>query len=533
MTLEQEDIHARFMALGQGAWTTVYENWRSEDSNGGIYCAFAPPSKRPLVVSEPGWNITKGDFRPGFSQYHEGGEWKTTYFPGSMAGDFEPLILVREYYGVVPSTLEVAEQFRLYHNLYWDELTSQFMQPHDDGTSSIAIKLDGNRKVEVRTKLLRQYQAARQLDMLLFVDSVRFGVENEKSPKQQDWASEVLRATRFADNGLVGRVFTRYLGTRVLPSPPIEKAGIWPYEEVDDYYPEFIIGVDEVGDDIRYTCNPDALANYFGANPDAPNYLTPVHFRREVLQKYYEQPELYTVADGNLTCASLWSLRLDNSAETSVVVFLGDLGRDLPKQERDHWRSYNVTPDSSASETFIRRAFLGQFVEPSARDLQVRSRYISLRRSWHESYGWHLFRKPEEADAGLLQRLRLPLNESQAEFEASIRILTQLMVDAINEAKIEELLTNTIANEKGISKLRRWLEQEGYPYVERDIKFLRNLQEVRSKATAHRKGSDYEKVLERIFGHLRGPAAIKTLFDAALTMLTELEEWATRNSADK
>ncbi|MEZ5431153.1 MAG: hypothetical protein R3F31_08240 [Verrucomicrobiales bacterium] len=35
---------------------------------------------------------------------------------------------------------------------------------------------------------------------------------------------------------------------------------------------------------------PGALANYFGANPDALNFLTPVFFRPEVLAKYYADP---------------------------------------------------------------------------------------------------------------------------------------------------------------------------------------------------------------------------------------------------
>jgi hypothetical protein len=40
------------------------------------------------------------------------------------------------------------------------------------------------------------------------------------------------------------------------------------------------------------------------------------------------------------------------------------------------------------------------------------------------------------------------------------------------------------------------MEQEQYPFRERDISFLRRLQRLRSKLVAHRKGSDYSKVLE-------------------------------------
>jgi len=530
MDLSQEDIQAEFEALGSGVWTAVCSDWYSDDTNGGIYCTFAPPEGRSGRLGSPEWDIDMESFYPGFSKHREeNGDWVTTYLPSGRQGDFEPLVLVRTYHGVVPSTVELAEQFRLYHNLYWDDLTSQFFKPNDDGTSTLAAKVSGL-KVAVRTKLIRQYQAARQFDLMLYIDSRRFGSKDDTPPPKKEWATGSLRASLFPSNPemkltLGGRCFTRYLGSKVLPPPPVEKAGVWPYEEEDDYYPDFIIDVDADGGEIRYTCNPDALANYFGANPDAPHYLTPVHFRREVLRKYYDKPELYTVSDGQLSCASLWGIQIDNSAEENVIVFLGDLGRDLPRQERDYWRSFNVSPDSAPSKTFVRRSFFAQFTGPDAIDLQLRSRYISARGAWRDFFGWDLFLEPEEADAGLLQRLRVPLDESQAEFEASIRILTQLFVDAINGKQIQSFLSERRKDEKGISKLQRWLEQEGYPHIERDIGFLRRLQRARSEITAHRKGSNYDKTLNELFGKLRGKTAIQNLFESALLALTGLDEW--------
>ena len=50
-------------------------------------------------------------------------------------------------------------------------------------------------------------------------------------------------------------------------------------------------------------------------------------------------------------------------------------------------------------------------------------------------------------------------------------------------------------NRVPLSKLERWMRQEQYPSVERDIAFLRRLQRLRSKLAAHRKGSDYQQVL--------------------------------------
>nr|MDT0663925.1 hypothetical protein [Micromonospora sp. DSM 115978] len=388
-------------------------------------------------------------------------------------------------------------------------------------------------EILIRTKLLRQFQSARQLDLLLFIDSVRFGEGGQEVPEVAEWSSEFQRSGRYTNN-MTGQPFTRFLGTKVIPPASLEKCGIWPYDKDEDQnYPEFIIGVDVDGDDIRHTCNPAALANYFGLNPGALNYLTPVAFRREVLQKYYDRPELYTVDDGHLFCASLWSLKIDNNADGAVVVFLGDLGRDLPHQERGYWQSFNILPDVPLSAPAFSRAFLGQGTEPTATDLRVRSAYARLREAWSAEYGWDLFRKPEEADSGLLKRLRLPLNDSQTEFETSIRILAQLMCDAINERAIQAELPDQQPNEKGISKLERWLRGRGYSNIDRDVKFLRNLQELRSKVTAHRKGSDYEKTLSKIFGNKRGTNAITQLFEEAIVTLKGLQDWASTNTDGK
>ncbi len=50
---------------------------------------------------------------------------------------------------------------------------------------------------------------------------------------------------------------------------------------------------------------------------------------------------------------------MDNDHADRVIVFLGDLGRDLPKASEDYWHSFNIAPDSKLSETGYRRAILG------------------------------------------------------------------------------------------------------------------------------------------------------------------------------
>jgi hypothetical protein len=124
-------------------------------------------------------------------------------------------------------------------------------------------------------------------------------------------------------------------GKLVLPCPTDSVPD--PFARKEEVYPEFIIRYDQKGKPFRHTCDQETLANYFGKNPDAPHYVTPVHFRREVLQKYYDNPQDFSVGDGVIQRLGFWHMRVDNDHPDRVIAFLGDLGRDLPESERHHW----------------------------------------------------------------------------------------------------------------------------------------------------------------------------------------------------
>jgi len=144
--------------------------------------------------------------------------------------------------------------------------------------------------------------------------------------------------------------FSRLLGKRLVSPLSKEKSGFWGFAEVEPRkYVDFIILVDEYGNEVLNTSSGANLSNNFGANPGHPHYLTPVFFRKAVLDKYYQQPGKYSFEPGYLRCAGLWGMSLDNHLDDYVVAWLGDLGRDLPYQEQLHWRSHNVAPTGRVS----------------------------------------------------------------------------------------------------------------------------------------------------------------------------------------
>lgn len=529
--LSQADRRADFEAQGNGPWTVIYDEFSDRsggEETGGSYCALATSRESARALQMDSWLVSKGDGGPGFMQSYVEGEPVSTYLPrGDDNEDVELLVLVREFHGAAPRELELDQQFRLFHRLRYAASSNTYAKMNEDGTQTPAVRLTKDR-VEVRTALLKQYLAARQIDLVLFTDTVAYSSQRPETLTSEHIRQPGYHARLDFFEGMFSqreKFGSRYCATKVIKAGPIEACGIWPYEDADDNFPEFIIGEDQHGKPVKFTCDPEKLGNYFGKNPDAPHYLTPVHFRREVLAKYYDQPELYSVEDGYLRCASLWGLRLDNDLEDRVVVFLGDLGRDLPASERDHWRGYMVAADANMSDTNFRRAFMALPTDPAAADLVFRGIYDDASRAWMSRFGWPLFREPKESDVFLLQQLRVPLNDSQNEFEDAVKLLGKLMSDALNEAGIGKALPDRIENEKGISKLERFLAMKGYPHVARDIKYLRRVQELRSKVTAHLKGRDYEAVLTKNLGEARGASAIRNLLEEGATFLRDLIVW--------
>lgn len=347
----------------------------------------------------------------------------------------------------------------------------------------------------VNKRYLRRYQAARQLALSLQIVVDRRGAD-EIAHLGATNVDVVEEGVYFAYHGGTGLFsderpnFTRLLGKRVLPPPPIEQSGVWPHEPPAEYE-RYIIGTDEEGNPILHSCDPDSLANYFGKNPESPHYLTPTFFERAVLDKYYADPDRYQVGDGYLHASGAWGLRLDNALQNHVAVFLGDLGRDLPYREQQYWKSYNVRPQDSMSETAIRRSFLAQFYDSDRVEHRFVASFDQLNEIWRSRFGWPLYKPLHEGDAHLVHSIHVPTNPSFGQFDDQIIRLAKLVVDSLNEEQIEAATSLPVAEAKGIGKLERLLDElkiESAPICSD----LRRIQGARTRSAAHRKGGDFD-----------------------------------------
>lgn len=174
--------------------------------------------------------------------------------------------------------------------------------------------------------------------------------------------------------------------------------------------------------------------------------------------------------------------------------YLGDLGRDLPEAEQNHWLQYNVVTSEKLSSVAFQRDFLCMFSESNMSDLKFKAGFKRFQKKWHQSFSWDLFLPLSESDEYNIKLLRIPITESQEEFDHQVLSLVKTIIDSLNEKEIVKQLKNSGDLKGGISKLERWLSEQGLPQFETHIKFLRNLQELRSTGTGHRKGKGYEKI---------------------------------------
>lgn len=498
----------------------------------GLHCALVPLGMEEEVLSELSWDLGHTDGKPGASISYKKGEERVDYHRFGDRKGFEPLLIDRHFHGMRPDYFEINEEFRLFHDLYYDRKTDQYFKIDDDGNEELVVIIKEN-GVDIRLKEILQFLAIKEMYLSIQFDYremapfklEELGLSNGGNETRDDL---MIWGLHFGDLGFgKKRAFSRLWGKRLVKPLPKHKSGFWGFaEEEVDKYVDFIIDVDAEGNDVSHTSDPDQLANYFGANANAPHYLTPVHFRKQVLDKYYNQPTKFKVEDCYLRCGSLWGLQMDNQHDNQICAWLGDLGRDLPYSEQLHWRSHNVAPQGSISETYFRRQLLGQFTKSTRLEDHFKANYRDLQEVSERTLGWPLVKPLRDEDMHHLTSLRVPAGNEQRDFDDQILGLTKTMIDSINERGIGKLIAPEEKSDlRGISLLEKVFSTRGVADYEPCISFLRKLQELRSSSAAHRKSKSYPKVAAK-FGVEAGSlsAAFAAILQEATDVLGYLAE---------
>ncbi len=499
----------------------VARSWKDESGDFYTFSALVKPAAPGMVkeiLAKPDWEV-KSDFgQPSFFR-HGGGPVRYDRGDARQEGGltFHPFVVTRDFHGYVPGTVELIQEFILYHNAFWNAERNEFQRVNEEDGAILSVaqvQKDGDRNKLIRVDVdhLKDFLAARGCLLVRFHDHRRSRQEDIRSKISGDFEERILRfddATyrlwlRTDLRGLNGEPSSsRLLGKDIVPPypHPASRHTSWATSGNKKEYLEFVLGKDASGTEILCTCDEDKLSNYF-TDTGKPHFLTPVFFDRRVLAKYYSESARFTVESRYLRCLSLWGLPMDTTKEGQVQVWLGDLGH-IPFAEQRHWRSHNEPPKGTLSASRFSQDFLAQFVEPENDPIYFLKKKIEeLNESSQKSFGEPLLLPLEMKDRAYYRCLHVPLTDEAREFDEQVQALAKVIIEPLNVRLLERISSAAIDGKeiKGsldlLAKALKSLAQSS-DTIQQMLFPLHAIQTLRSTGAAHRKGKKFEAALKK------------------------------------
>lgn len=493
-------------------WTTVYQIRHDLYSMPAIFSCLADTKHESKILDGTDWLRHAGGFNPGFCETSAG----THYVTGRSDGyDF----LVKEVYfhALETAQLHINQEFVFLFELFRGE-DGCYYAIDECGCKEKVVDIADN-VVRFKTSYIMRYIAAKQMLYVQFIDSRRSS-ESSYPMGTELMCEEDCRGDSYHYGiwyqSTKGRdyLFSMLFARSIVRPKNVNECKIWPYDrETEEQFPEFIVAELPDGSYKRFSCDPSKLANYFGANPDAPHYLTPVYFKPDVLDRYRNNPH-FKVTERRLSCGTQWSVEIDNIISSRVMVYLGDLGRDLPQSERRHFLDHEISPtEQHMSETAFAEDFLCSFYAPLGPISALFAARDKLNNTWTTKFGHPLFRPLHSDENDMEKLIRIPSGNGRQEFDTVILNLNKYCVDYLDETALA-----SAEQSGGINKLEATLSKLK---INADLTPLRDLQNVRSACMAHAKGKKYEQLKSRL---LTGdcPKDVSRLIERLTSMMSQL-----------
>lgn len=532
--LKQEDNLNSLLCKKQiNEMVTIYLSNGTEQYDHSIYCALIPQNSISKCLEDFSWDLGYEEGLPGSCKSYDNGVETVRYDRYGFNDGIEPLIYDRDFHGIKDRYREINEEFRLFHNLYHDTKENKFIKIDSSGREE-TIAIISDNKIQIRLKEIREFLAIKEMVLSIQFDFREYSMFElsdlsiSEDDKQKTKNEDSIWALGYGDGLFCSFIsFSRMCGKYIIQPLPKSKSGLWRFaEEKPKQFVEYIIGSNEDGENINYTSDPDSLTNYFGSNPDAPHYLTPVHFAKAVLDKYYTSSK-FSIDDGYLSCGALWGLQIDNHHPDTVCVWLGDLGRDLPYEEQLYWKSYNIPPAGTVSDVYFKRQILAEFTDSKQPEHLFNIFYDNLIKESTKNLSWPILLPLAKEDEYHIKRIRIPATENQSEFDDLILSLTKILIDSLNEKELNKLIPEDKRSDlKGsINKLDCVLQQNTKNDFSNHITFLKNLQNLRSSGVAHLKGKNYNKIASEFGVHTN---SLISIFKQILEEANKLLEFLTK-----
>lgn len=298
-------IESNFIEKG---WVKAYESCsKSLSDQGGIYCYLIEKSHRQQSEEKYSWAFTMG--YEGKPSVYGDNSYKSNDHKG-----VEPFIFYRSFPLIenYDSYFDISEEFILYFNLYekvQDKQNRKYYFIDDVGNLDEVIIVEP-KSIKVRLKYIKEYITMREMNFVVCFDFMRLIPE---IPQEWDLAhfEKTIKGKNWIYNHLIRKVHPEtqsWIIGKVFIEPNKEKT--YHFDTGKQEYASFVTGFDENGDEIYEDCSKKN-----------DKYFKTTYFKKEVLNKYYNEPNKYEV-DGFGVRSNYFSLKIDNNIENYVPVFL-------------------------------------------------------------------------------------------------------------------------------------------------------------------------------------------------------------------
>jgi hypothetical protein len=313
----------------KNGWLKIYESTtKSTDDSSGIYCCLITNNHLSTYSKDYSWPLSMGS--EGKPSVYGDNTYKTYDKEG-----LEPFLFFKSF--SLPEShvryFDVSEGFILYFRLYEEGSDKQnriFYYVDDYGELDEVIVIEP-KQIKIKIKYLKEYITIREMNFVICFDFMRLldQAPPEWHIKHKD---ELIQESDFIYRHLIrsvsGKTQSWIIGKLFIPPDTMKKSH---FDLANTTNENFIVGYDEAGEFLYESCD----------NADG-NYFTLTFFKKEVLNKYYNEPNKYKV-DGFSVSSKFFTLKIDNNVDDHVPVFLRNL-RILPPKEQLHWKQYNIPP---------------------------------------------------------------------------------------------------------------------------------------------------------------------------------------------
>ena len=210
---------------------------------------------------------------PGTIEYRGDENRLTKYFRFGNDAGIESLVTRRDFYGVREDYFELNEEFRLFHNLYHDRIENRYIKIDDEGEETVVAVIENERnRVRVRLQELRQFLAIKEMHLSLQFDHrvyseltlSELGLTEGESEQREGSCCWKLSFGDLDFPDVSHRTVSILHGKRVIEPVPKSKSGFPGFDdEPEKRFVDFIIGLDDNGEEAGTHVRPDATGKLF------------------------------------------------------------------------------------------------------------------------------------------------------------------------------------------------------------------------------------------------------------------------------